>query len=77
MTTISIATRCPDTKWISGILNLSLGGKPLLTVVSVEPFRDAGWGGGWAQGMFGVFPRALLGTGTAAMGEEAFFDYFY
>lgn len=55
MTTISIATRCPDTKWISGILNLSLGVKPLLTVVSMEPFRDEGaWvssGDGWGASL--------------------------
>lgn len=32
---------------------------------------------GELRGWLGGFPRALLGTGTAAMGEEAFLDYFY
>lgn len=64
MTTISMATRCPGTKWISGILNLSLVRGAVLV--------GSGELGGGREGL----PKAQLGPGTPAMGEKPLWIVF-
>lgn len=70
MTTVSMATRCPDTKWISGILDLSLVRGACLAAVCLEPFSGA-------QESEGRLPRAQRGMETVVTGEEPSLDHFY
>lgn len=58
MTTVSIATRCPDTKWISRILNPSL-------VLEAHPFLAVGFGD-MGEGL----PRGPAGHGDREKKER-------
>lgn len=74
MTTISIATRCPDTKWISRLLNLSLESEAHSACVFLGAIAHRGWFVGW--GTWDFFPGPSRVQRIAMVGEETFLTSF-